>query len=76
MKQLRRLLPYLQRRRRGLAVGLLCLLATAGVSVASPWVLRYAIDDLTLQVTADKLALYAAAVLGLCLLYTSDAADE
>jgi ATP-binding cassette subfamily B protein len=33
--------------------------------VASPWVLRYAIDDLTLQVTARKLTVYAGALLGL-----------
>ena len=62
MRQLRRLLPYLQRRRRALAFGLASLLGIAVFSVASPWVLRYAIDDLTLQVTARKLYLYAAAL--------------
>jgi ATP-binding cassette subfamily B protein len=43
-------------------IGLACLLATTAFSVASPWVLRYAIDDLTLGVTRQKLLLYAAAV--------------
>jgi len=62
VRQLRRLLPYLQRRRRALAFGLASLLGIAVFSVASPWVLRYAIDDLTLQVTARKLYLYAAAL--------------
>jgi ATP-binding cassette subfamily B protein len=65
VRQLRRLLPYLKRRRRGLFIGLACLLATAVFSVASPWVLRYAIDDLTQRVTAEKLALYAGILLGL-----------
>jgi ATP-binding cassette subfamily B protein len=62
VRQLRRLLPYLQRRRRALAFGLGSLLGIAVFSVASPWVLRYAIDDLTLQVTVRKLYLYAAAL--------------
>jgi ATP-binding cassette subfamily B protein len=39
--------------------GLVCLLATTALSVLAPWVLRHAIDDLTLQVTQRKLVLYA-----------------
>jgi ATP-binding cassette subfamily B multidrug efflux pump len=58
-RHLRRLLPYLKRHRRPLLVGLTCLLARTVFSVASPWVLRYAIDDLTLGVTRDKLLAYA-----------------
>ena len=56
---LRGLLPYLARHRNGIVFGLLCLLATTAFSVASPWVLRYAIDDLGTLVTRDKLVLYA-----------------
>jgi ATP-binding cassette subfamily B protein len=67
MKSLRRLLPYLRRRRRALAVGLACLLITTALSVASPWVLRYAVDDLTRAVTRGKLLLYAALMVGLVL---------
>jgi ATP-binding cassette subfamily B multidrug efflux pump len=33
--------------------------------VASPWVLRYAVDDLTVLITPRKLLLYAGAVIGL-----------
>ena len=55
MKHLRRLLPYLGGHRRGVLFGLVCLLLTTLFSVASPWVLRYAIDDLTLAITARKL---------------------
>ncbi len=65
MPHLRRLLPALSRHRRALVLGLLALLATTGFSVAGPWVLRHAIDDLTVQVTRGKLWVYAGAILGL-----------
>src|SRR5574341_400343 len=65
MPHLRRLLPALARHRRAVALGLLALLATTGLSVAGPWVLRHAIDDLTVQVTRGKLWLYAGAILAL-----------
>ncbi len=59
LPQLRRLLPGLLRRRRLLLLGLLALALTTALSVAGPWVLRHAIDDLTLAVTRQKLWLYA-----------------
>jgi len=65
LKSLRRLLPYLRRRRGGIARGLVCLLITTAFSVASPWVLRYAVDDLSAEITRGKLWLYAAALVGL-----------
>jgi ATP-binding cassette subfamily B multidrug efflux pump len=65
MPHLRRLLPALARHRRAVVLGLLALLATTGLSVAGPWVLRHAIDDLTVQVTRGKLWVYAAAIVGL-----------
>jgi ATP-binding cassette, subfamily B, multidrug efflux pump len=67
MVELRRLLPYLRDHRRSLAVGLVCLLLTAAFAVASPWVLRHAVDDLALRVTRDKLYLYSGLILGLVL---------
>jgi ATP-binding cassette, subfamily B, multidrug efflux pump len=63
--QLRRLLPGLARHRRLLLLGLASLALTTALSVASPWVLRHAIDDLTLAVTRQKLWLYAGAILAL-----------
>ena len=63
-RHLRRLLPYLKRHRRPLLVGLTCLLVRTVFSVASPWVLRYAVDDLTLGVTRDKLLAYAGLLVG------------
>ena len=68
MPHLRRLLPPLSRHRRALVLGLLALLGTTVFSVAGPWVLRHAIDDLTVQVTRGKLWLYAGGVLGLIVL--------
>jgi ATP-binding cassette subfamily B protein len=65
LPHLRRLLPSLARHRRALVLGLLALLATTAVSVASPWVLRHAIDDLTATLTRQRLWLYAGALLGL-----------
>ncbi len=65
LPHLRRLLPELARHRRGLLLGLLCLLATTAFSMANPWVLRHAIDDLTLAVTRQKLWTYAGLILGL-----------
>jgi ATP-binding cassette subfamily B multidrug efflux pump len=67
MRHLARLIPYLVRRRRTLAVGAGSILATCAFSVLSPWVLRYAVDDLTVLVTPRKLLVYAAAVVGLVL---------
>jgi ATP-binding cassette subfamily B multidrug efflux pump len=65
LPHLRRLLPHLGRHRRRVLLGLLCLLLTTSFSVANPWVLRHAVDDLTLEVTRDKLWLYAGVLLGL-----------
>ena len=65
MPHLRRLLPRLSLHRLSLVLGLLALLATTALSVAGPWVLRHAIDDLAVAVTRTKLWLYAGAILGL-----------
>ncbi len=61
----RRLLPYVSRHRHRLFLGLACVLVTATVSLLSPWVLKYAIDDLTSGVTRAKLGVYAALLLGI-----------
>jgi len=63
LPHLRRLLPKLSRHRGRVLFGLLCLLLTTAFSVANPWVLRHAIDDLTIEVTRDKLWIYAGALL-------------
>ncbi|MCM2257743.1 MAG: ABC transporter ATP-binding protein/permease [Vicinamibacteria bacterium] len=67
MKHLRRLLPRLRAHRAALVLGLLCLLATAALSVASPWVLRHAIDDLARELSVDKLWTYAGLIVAIAL---------
>src|SRR5512141_2098655 len=65
LPHLRRLVPQLRRHRRSLLLGLLCLLMTTAFSMANPWVLRHAIDDLTQAVTRQKLWAYAGLILAL-----------
>ena len=65
MTPTRRLLGYVARYRTAFTVGSLCIVATTAISLAGPWVLKYAIDDLTTGVTAAKLAFYGGALLGL-----------
>jgi ATP-binding cassette, subfamily B, multidrug efflux pump len=55
----KRLLPYALRCRRAFLLGLGCAIITTAVSLLSPWILKYAIDDLTLGVSRAKLAGYA-----------------
>jgi ATP-binding cassette subfamily B multidrug efflux pump len=64
----RRLLPYVNRYRRAFVIGMACVLATTTFQLLSPWVLKYAIDDLNAGVTRGKLALYAGLLLGISLI--------
>ena len=59
----RRLLPYFDRHRRALVSGFACILATTAVQLLSPWVLKYAVDDLSRGVTHGKLGFYAGLLL-------------
>ena len=61
----RRLLKYGLKYRGSFLGGFSCVVATAVVGLAGPWVLKYAIDDLMLAVDADKIRLYAATLLAL-----------
>jgi ATP-binding cassette, subfamily B, multidrug efflux pump len=65
MTPTRRLLAYVGRYRAAFTLGFLCIIATTAISLAGPWVLKYAIDDLTARVTAVKLAFYGGALLAL-----------
>ncbi len=64
----RRLLPYLLRYKRHFLIGLLCVVVTTAIQLLSPWIMRYAIDDLTQGVTRAKLGFYALALLGIALI--------
>jgi len=65
MSPRRRLLAYILQHRRPFLIGLLCVLVTTAVALASPWVLKLAVDDLGRGVDARKIRVYAAAVFGL-----------
>ena len=62
-RELLTLVPYLKRYRFRLLVGSLMVLLTNTAAVVSPWILRSAVDDLTLGVSHQKLLLYAALIL-------------
>jgi len=59
----RRLLGYVLRYRRAFVLGFVCVVTTTSIGLASPWVLKYAIDDLQAGVTAEDVRFYAAALL-------------
>lgn len=60
----RRLLPYVDRYRRAFVIGLICVILTTAFQLLGPWILKYAIDDLNIGVTRQKLVLYAGLLLG------------
>ncbi len=62
-RELLTLVPYLKRYRSRLLVGSLMVLLTNTAAVVSPWILRAAIDDLTLGVSHRKLLQYSALLL-------------
>lgn len=65
MSPRRKLLAYVLRYRRAFLAGLVCVVGTAAVGLAGPWVLKLAIDDLTSGVDASKVRFYGAAIFAL-----------
>jgi ATP-binding cassette subfamily B multidrug efflux pump len=65
MSAFRRLFGYLRRYQQAFVLGLACTVATRAVTLASPKVLQYAVDDLTRGVTQAKLFEYGAALLAI-----------
>ena len=65
MTPFRRLFDYVRRYRRAFTLGLACTVLTQAVTLVSPKVLQYAIDDLTRGVTRAKLIEYGAALLAI-----------
>src|SRR3954469_212350 len=64
MSPFRKLLSYALRYPGKFLRGLACVIVTTGVSLVAPRILGLAIDDLTMGVTARKLALYGTLLLG------------
>lgn len=65
IKALQRLLPYITRVRRPLALGLACILFATAISLVSPWLLKFVVDGLLRGEDRSRLALYALAIVGL-----------
>ena len=65
MSPFRRLFEYVRRYRRAFLLGLACTVVTQAVTLASPKILQYAIDDLTGGVTRAKLFQYGTALLAI-----------
>ena len=62
-----KLVPYLARHRGRFATGFVFLVLATTIQLVSPWVLKYAVDDLTVGVTRAKLGLYAGLLVGIAL---------
>ncbi len=58
------LTPYLQKYRLKLGLGFVMIVCTVAVSMISPWVLKYVVDDIQLAFAPAKLPRYAALILG------------
>jgi ATP-binding cassette subfamily B multidrug efflux pump len=58
-KNLRPLLPYLRKYRRGFLLGTICVFFNNGIWILFPQVIRRAVDDLYLGVTQHKLLIYS-----------------
>lgn len=61
---LRRLLPYVRRYQLSISLGLVFVVFTTAIQLLSPWILKYAIDDLAAGLTRRKLALYVGLLVG------------
>jgi ATP-binding cassette subfamily B protein len=61
----RKLLPFVGRYRRAFILGLLCVFITTAIQLVPPWVMKFAVDDLTAGVTQRKLIWYASLILGI-----------
>jgi ATP-binding cassette, subfamily B, multidrug efflux pump len=59
----RRLIQYLARYRRAFAAGFVCVVMATAISTGGPWVLKYAIDDLSQGLTFEKVRLYGVLLL-------------
>ncbi len=59
------LLAFVVRYRGRYVAGLSCVVLTTAVTLAAPWVLKHAVDDLSQAVTEAKLLLYGGLILGI-----------
>ena len=67
MNELKRLIPYVTRYPRPMVFGMAALVLTKAAAVLAPQVLRATVDDLTVEVTREKLAFYAGLIVAIAL---------
>ena len=65
MSPRRRLIQYLARYRRAFLTGFVCVVLATAINTGGPWVLKYAIDDLSQGLTFEKVRLYGALLFAL-----------
>src|SRR5690349_17441380 len=65
MTAFRRLFRYVSRYRRAFVLGLVCTIVTQAVTLVSPKILQFAVDDLTHGVTRAKLLEYGSLLLAI-----------
>ena len=58
-----KLLPFVLRYKREFLLGLICVVLSSTFQLLGPWVLKFAIDDLSRAVTRQKLVTYASLIL-------------
>ena len=54
----RRLVQYVARYRRAFTAGFVCVILATAISTGGPWVVKYAVDDLSQGLTFDKVRWY------------------
>lgn len=59
------LIPYLRRYRTKLGIGLFMVVCTVAVSMVSPWILKYVVDDIQAAFAPEKLPYYGALILAI-----------
>ncbi|HEX6509797.1 MAG TPA: ABC transporter ATP-binding protein, partial [Chloroflexota bacterium] len=64
MQHLKHVLPYLQRHKLRIAIGIVAILAGTGFSVLQPYILRLAVDHLSHHLTVASLTTYVLLFLG------------
>ena len=65
MSPRRRLIQYLARYRRAFLTGVICVVLATAINTGGPWILKYAIDDLSQGLTFEKVRLYGALLFAL-----------
>ena len=59
LREILHLRPYFARYRRQFVIGSAALVIANVVTLLAPWVMKYAVDDITRAITAEKIGLYA-----------------